>query len=148
MKICHKCKIQKSLDAFYKASRGSCGRGAYCKPCQTELANRWRKNNPDKANATQRRWRRENKAIVKLWEQKNWLKRKYGMLEKDYQVLLEKQGGACAVCKVIPKQRLFVDHCHETKKVRGLLCSACNLGIGIFKNSPERLQAAAWYLLQ
>lgn len=43
-------------------------------------------------------------------------------------------------------RRLFVDHNHETKKVRGLLCTNCNAGLGMFKDSIEKLELAIDYL--
>jgi hypothetical protein len=62
--------------------------------------------------------------------------------------LFEEQNGCCAICKE-PESRdreLALDHCHDTGEIRGLLCSACNTGIGLFKDSPERLVAASEYL--
>jgi hypothetical protein len=72
-----------------------------------------------------------------------WLKR-YGITSKDFETMLEKQNGACAVCK--KKKKLCVDHDHETGKVRGLLCRACNTAIGNLGDSHEGLLNAAQYL--
>ena len=69
---------------------------------------------------------------------------KYGITEKEYQTLLEEQGGLCAICK--EEQKLAVDHCHITQKVRGLLCHACNVALGFFKDDPVRVDAAVVYL--
>jgi hypothetical protein len=62
-----------------------------------------------------------------------------------YQRLVAKQNGRCALCARVPRG-LHVDHDHETGKVRGLLCSTCNTGLGKFSDDPERLEAAARYI--
>jgi len=81
---------------------------------------------------------------------KNDMRKQYGLLYEDYLEIFRKQGGACAICRGAEdegrRNRLSVDHCHYTKKVRGLLCSSCNLGLGKFRDDPQRLQAAADYL--
>lgn len=71
----------------------------------------------------------------------------------DYDELLQKQGGGCAICKTTvgtrrngKEMRLAVDHCHTTNRVRGILCNSCNSGLGRFKDDPERLRQAAAYL--
>lgn len=72
---------------------------------------------------------------------------KYGLTLDDYNVLLDAQDGQCAICPAKPSNRvLAVDHCHETGRVRALLCGACNLGLGNFRDNPERLRRAAEYL--
>jgi len=73
---------------------------------------------------------------------------KFGMTVEDYDRLLAEQGGVCAICGGLPSRtkHLHVDHCHETNRLRGLLCDACNLGLGKFKDSPETLERAAAYL--
>lgn len=78
-----------------------------------------------------------------------WLKRNYGISLGQYNELFSKQGGVCAICGLQNKngKRLHVDHDHKTKLVRGLLCSPCNLGIGIFRDSIEILDKAKAYLL-
>jgi hypothetical protein len=75
------------------------------------------------------------------------LKRLFGIDQKDYEVLLIKQNNQCAICKKIKSQKnLDIDHCHDTKIIRGLLCRPCNLGLGYFKDNPELLIKAAQYL--
>jgi hypothetical protein len=58
---------------------------------------------------------------------------RYGLSQPEYLTLLEKQDGKCAICKRKPK-RFVVDHCHNTLKVRGLLCDACNGSLPLIEN--------------
>jgi hypothetical protein len=74
------------------------------------------------------------------------LRSSYGLSIEGYNALLARQGGACAICRKQPEQRLCVDHCHATKKVRRLLCRRCNLGIGYFGDDPRLLRRAVAYL--
>src|SRR5262245_60306071 len=74
------------------------------------------------------------------------LRSNYGLSIEDYNALLARQGGACAICRKQPEQRLCVDHCHVTRKVRRLLCRRCNLGIGYFGDDPRLLRRAVTYL--
>jgi hypothetical protein len=75
--------------------------------------------------------------------------RRYGLTVADYDALLTEQNGACAICHRPPiGKRLAVDHCHTTGKVRGLLCSPCNVSLGQFDDDPRRLLEAAKYLLR
>ncbi len=72
----------------------------------------------------------------------------YGISIQEYRRLLESQGGGCAICGTPPKNGkwLCVDHDHETKKIRGLLCNRCNCGIGYFDNSTKLIHLARKYL--
>lgn len=75
------------------------------------------------------------------------LKSKYAITEQEYDALLTAQGGACLLCgNQNGSKRLAVDHCHNTSKVRGLLCTNCNVGIGMFRHDPELLEKAKNYL--
>lgn len=77
----------------------------------------------------------------------NVLRRNFGITIEEYNALLEKQNGVCAICQSKHKtMRLSVDHCHKTGKVRGLLCGRCNTGIGMLLDSPELVTAAKKYL--
>lgn len=81
------------------------------------------------------------------------LRKHYGVSLAWYEETLAKQKHACAICKqpetmVIKGQvcRLAVDHCHDHGHARGLLCAACNRGIGCLGHSAGRLRAALAYL--
>lgn len=81
--------------------------------------------------------------------------RRAGMSLEEYNILIIKQGGVCAICGEVPgKKRLAIDHDHKccpagkscVKCVRGLLCENCNRGLGMFKDSPSILCRAREYL--
>lgn len=72
---------------------------------------------------------------------------KYGLSVEGVAKILAVQNGRCAICSLeLTFEMIKVDHDHTTGGVRGLLCQNCNLGIGHFKDSPERLQSAVKYL--
>lgn len=72
------------------------------------------------------------------------LKRFYGMSLEQYKVLLSQQKGCCAICNDYKGKSLVVDHCHKTKKIRGLLCRMCNVGLGAFKDNTD----LAWRMIE
>jgi len=74
--------------------------------------------------------------------------RQYGLSQTDYDELLAKQDGVCAICHLAnPNGRaLSVDHDHETDAVRGLLCLHCNSGLGQFRDDSELLRRALAYM--
>jgi hypothetical protein len=73
---------------------------------------------------------------------------KYGISVAEYDALLAKQGGICAICSrtCSTGRRLSVDHEHDSGRIRGLLCNSCNRAIGLFGDDPARLHAAIAYL--
>lgn len=81
---------------------------------------------------------------------KRFIKKTYDITYDEYVTILEQQNGKCAICESkmgnARTSRLFVDHCHDTLEVRGLLCSSCNHGLGLFKDSPKLLNKAISYL--
>ena len=76
------------------------------------------------------------------------LEGKYGITIDDYEHLLHAQNGVCAICGGVQRgvRPMGVDHNHTTGKVRGILCSECNTGLGKFGDDIELLQAALAYL--
>lgn len=88
-------------------------------------------------------------ARLKTERRNEQLVRHFGITKADYDAMLAAQGGTCATCNATRSHRGFslsVDHCHDTGKVRGLLCSHCNQGLGHAKDDPERLRGMASYL--
>lgn len=86
---------------------------------------------------------------LREWNRRSKLKNTYGLTEADFESLLVKQGGVCAICKGPPigKGNVYhVDHDHVTGRIRGLLCHACNLGLGGFRDNQESLLVAIEYL--
>jgi Recombination endonuclease VII. len=74
--------------------------------------------------------------------------KKFGITEDQLASLEAAHRGECAICGNGCKsgRRLAIDHDHETKKVRGLLCGNCNRGIGMFLDNPELMRRAAGYV--
>jgi len=82
----------------------------------------------------------------------------HGITPKDYDTMLKEQNNKCKICsikfnnnynqesKIDYEHSKHLDHCHITNKVRGILCPFCNLGLGHFKDSPERITTAINYL--
>ena len=72
----------------------------------------------------------------------------YGLTSAQYEQKIEAQGGVCAVCGDAPEEGVYlqVDHDHDTKDVRGLVCGRCNRTMGHAGDDPDRLEAAAAYL--
>lgn len=76
------------------------------------------------------------------------LKNKYNISIEDYNALLDKQKHCCAICNRNKPtgKNWHIDHCHTTGKVRGLLCSKCNQGLGLFDDKQENLMKAIQYI--
>lgn len=119
---------------------------------------RWRRNNPEKAKEHGRKWKAKNPdkmlGYSNKWNRLNpegvhrkRIKYLYGITTEQYDNLLKSQDGKCAICNSPGNGiRLDVDHCHETKAIRGLLCRKCNQGIGLLGNNTGRLASAIDYL--
>lgn len=73
---------------------------------------------------------------------------KYNITPAVFFQMVEDQDGQCAICAVKLGRNLHIDHCHKSGKVRGLLCSRCNTGLGSFMDSAGRLASARDYLIR
>lgn len=105
----------------------------------------WAKVTRDKYRRDAARRRSTNPEVVRLENWKWMLLREYGLSVADYQKMAESQQGQCAICGM-SQEKLCVDHDAITGRVRGLLCSVCNSGIGFLRHSEEILESAIAYL--
>lgn len=87
-------------------------------------------------------WRKKNPDRIKTHNRKS----NYGVTQEWFDDRLKRQKNRCAVCLHSFVDTPHVDHCHKTKKNRGLLCVDCNLGLGRFKDSTRILRRAIQYL--
>lgn len=158
VKTCGGCGVGKPVEDFHWKNKSRGERQSRCAECAKAVAKAWHHGNRDRARENSRRWREENPErdaeIKRRWNQKHGraasLGRLYGMSLADYDDLLAKQGGVCAICQTaVPgsgRKHFSVDHDHATGVVRGLLCNDCNRGLGLLGDGIERLTAAAAYL--
>lgn len=155
---CSKCSLEKPLDKFHRGIN-KIGRRQPCAECRLvrnqpgyqprikppwkcftcgTMDNPWTKNLPNYCKSC---WHKRYGKSSKPY----WLSKRYGLSLFEYNLMREHQGGVCAICKR-DGIRIVVDHCHTTKKVRGLLCDHCNAILGIWKDDPETAHRAFLYL--
>ena len=157
VKTCKKCLQTKPVEKFYIRKDNGNLSGA-CRQCLNEKQNEWRRNNPEARRATERKTAAKNR--IRRNEQARQrskdhpekklncrLKREYGINLSILESIKEYQSYKCAICnKDLLGKNLHIDHDHETGKIRGLLCSQCNVGIGMLNDNPILLRDAARYL--
>ena len=171
IKKCIKCFLEKDINEFW-FSRVNVRHGE-CKTCKLKYDTAYKLSNPDKIakrkertkEATQeyhQKYRKINKerrgAYLKQWGKENPEKiraqkyrNRYGCDIEDYNNMLEKQKNCCAICfskdpQITNKKYFFIDHCHKTNRVRGLLCYLCNSLLGKAKDNVAILSSAIKYL--
>ncbi len=139
------------LNLYTEALRAEQRSAAKKETCRRASAKYYRANS-EKIIANVRAWEEKNHGRAVLNERRaaqTYRLKKLGLTHADFESMLAAQHGVCAVCgqtETLSFGRLAVDHDHYTGEVRGLLCTACNKGIGQFCDSPSRLRAAAEYL--
>ncbi len=126
---------------------------------------KWKEENRDRANARERANRAKNpekyRERERKYKKRNWARlsvheslRKLGLTNEQFVLMNEKQNKKCSICGLEETRksrnggicRLAIDHCHESGKIRGLLCHACNTAIGKFKDNTDLLKSAIRYL--
>lgn len=137
MKTCRTC-VEPKNPVEFRPSRPDCRAceraaarvyGAANRPKRNARLSRWRKANPDKAAANDRR---------------KHLMANYGLTEQEVEAMRVAQGGRCLIC--LTQGVLVIDHCHRTGRVRGLLCTPCNNALGHVEARAGWLDRAAVYL--
>ena len=135
LRCCKKCGLIarniEELELFVKSKYSKFGRYNICKKCHTKSDSNTKHNNSLEKRV-----------------------KKFGIEVYEYNMMVAKQRNCCAICKK-PKEQFegrgnnfHIDHCHTSGKVRGLLCSNCNTGLGQFKDNIKSLENAIQYLKQ
>lgn len=149
--------MNKNIDGFFSdKSRLSC-LSTYCKSCHRERKSEYRERTIEERKKKEAEWyqRRSEykKGYKRLFYGKNKEKiqsrrreLKYGVDNDGVRALLEVQGEKCGICKKSIGMDACVDHDHETREIRGLLCKGCNLAIGCFKDNKLLVMSAYTYL--
>jgi hypothetical protein len=133
MPVCTTCNIEKPTEAFYKRVDRPLKRTSSCKKCRKT---------------------KQQKAWIPKQQKDYKLRNYFGIYLEDYNSMLENQNHLCKICNKAETARsntgyvkdLAVDHCHKTGKIRGLLCQSCNVGLGHFDDSLDKLESAIKYL--
>jgi hypothetical protein len=76
----------------------------------------------------------------------NRYKREYSTSRNKLKKILKEQKNLCCICQINIKNVYHIDHNHKSKKVRGLLCKKCNIGLGMFRDNPAVIFNAYNYL--
>lgn len=162
MKVCTKCKKEKLPSEFFSRTtkEKKDGMRSHCKSCCKEKTSDYYGKNKEKYKEINRKWYLKNRERFIEYnrlhpeETREYnLRKKFGMGIEDYKKLLIKQKYSCLICGISESKGsrwgvLVVDHCHQTGKIRGLLCSHCNTGLGSFRDNPKFLDQAIKYLNQ
>lgn len=129
LSYCPKCNKEKPLSEFNKDNKTAYKIAVYCRECNTE-----------KGKLRYKNYRNNHKS--------SQLKSNFNITLEQYNEMLANQNGKCAICGGVENgnRMMCVDHCHTTSKVRGLLCSKCNFGLGNFKDNIQLLKNAINYL--
>ena len=117
---------------------------------------KWRTANPAKEKARRDTYRTNNKqkrnAYAAEYRKRDHVKlkhrlRAYGLTADEFAAMQKEQNNRCIGCEVsFDESKPYVDHCHRSGTVRGLLCKLCNLALGSAIDSPETLRRLALYL--
>ena len=157
MKKCAKCSETKPAEMFAKDRQKTDGRDAYCRKCRADYQTAWRNRDRDNYRAKARASRVKNSESINAKQRveyaKNPLKWRdynlrylYGITAEQYDEMFKAQQGRCAICGKTSKKKLHVDHDHVTKKLRALLCTNHNTGLGLFNDDPDLLRRAIEYI--
>jgi hypothetical protein len=157
-KKCNRCGEVKLASLFHRNRSTADGLHKWCKACRkdvegarhfepsikSKMCARCKQSKPAAMFSRDKHIADGLASICKACNREDKLQRKYGISSSDYEELLRSQGGGCQICGSF--DRLHVDHCHVSTKVRGILCAHCNQGLGHFFDNTALLLKAALYL--
>lgn len=147
---CIVCKATKPVAEFDLNKRVRSGLSGRCKECRRQYMREYIEVNYDHCRQRDRITKNKRRKITGFNER---LKANYGIDERQYNQILDSQGGVCGICGSPPirnkkngRSMLGVDHDHKTGKVRGIICQFCNIGLGGFRDNTATMLRAIGYL--
>ena len=158
-KVCPSCSTEKPASEFRSDKTKADHLSSSCAECISSRSRSYYERNKDRIRANVKAYQKANpetqaRSVAK--RRANGKRRladvrqRYGVSEEQYAEMLERAGGVCEICGRDPvevsKRGACIDHCHETGKVRGILCGPCNTGIGNLRDDPAVLRKALEYL--
>lgn len=156
-KVCPTCKSEKNIRFFNQSKSTKSGLYPSCTDCSKASKKKTRQTKP--ASQLVKKTYKQNYRAKHPERNDGYYRRanlaKYGLVTSDYDAIFANQNGVCAICKKAESaidsstkmvKMLAVDHNHDTGEVRGLLCSKCNTGLGLFNDSTANLISAINYL--
>lgn len=158
-KKCTRCLKEKTLDKFVSDKNLKSGKTSDCKDCRnirnkdflakklqedpefhTKRNLKYKQLRSDYYSKPEKRLKQRNKELIKS----------FNISLEEYDDMLERQNNLCAICRKPQNSTrnlsFAVDHCHNTGKVRGLLCDWCNRALGLFQDDVNVLKSAIKYL--
>jgi hypothetical protein len=157
-KTCSKCDKLKPLSDFSKRTDRENRYRNICKECNNTRRRNYEKGNPELvAKWNKQKAKRIENDPVRFHQRRmsrlnSHRKRKFNLSYEEYQVMSDQQGGVCAICgkpEITKDQNgkvrsLAIDHDHATGKVRGLLCTRCNVGLVLIEHEDLKKAAEAY----
>lgn len=153
---CNKCGEDQNDDGFYwRGAERKNQRRQPCKQCISDQGTIYRNSDRANWNKITRRSYYKHREQSRVRSRAKTLLKEYGITVPQYEAMVAAQDGRCAICRKLetvtdPRygqiRLLAVDHCHITGGVRGLLCSRCNMALGMFGDDLDRIMAVAAYL--
>lgn len=144
LRECRVCGLQALKESdfinFISGKKYKYGKKPICIKCNTEKVREWKGYPKEKT--------RRPAGFFKSKRDKK-ITYKFGLRESEFDLMLDKQGGGCWICGVKQEKTnksLCIDHDHKTGDIRGILCSKCNTGLGMFNDSALSLKKAIRYL--
>ena len=125
---CSKCGKSRASEGLRRSAQRKHGHIDWCMGCYAIHAHKIR--NGCVASSTKRRWN---------------LSSRYDLTTEDVDRMIADQGGKCAICRCELPSRYHIDHCHQTGRVRGVLCHGCNLKLPLAEDA-DLLASALRYL--
>lgn len=155
MKICSLCHIEQPISEYHYKRGTTQNR---CKACRSKYQKAHYLKNREREREIRRSWYKQNKSYVSEKMKKDYAEnpekyafarrlQKYNLSKERYMEILKSQSNKCVLCErsFLNEVKPHIDHCHETRIVRGILCAQCNTGFGLFKEDEAIFERAIAY---